>query len=89
MFIVAKNLFLGGCDVNGPKGIKCKNNVGIMHKKENGISIDHTNFIAKEKCDALHNPPDLPYNSISKDNEEGNMINARINYIFTVYFNIM
>ena len=55
-----------------------------MHKKENGISIDHTNFLAKEKCDALHNPSDIPHNAISKDNEEGNMINARINYMTTV-----
>ena len=49
-----------------------------MHKKENGISIDHTNFLAKEKCDAQYNPSDIPENAISKDNEEGNMNNARI-----------
>ena len=73
-----QNLFLGECDVNDPKGIKCKNNISMMHKKENGISIDHTNFLAKEKCDAQHNPSDIPHNDISKDNEEGNMNNARI-----------
>lgn len=60
-----------------------------MHKKENGISIDHTNFLAKEKCDAQHKPSHIPHNAISKDNEEGDMINARINYISTVYFYIM
>ena len=60
-----------------------------MHKKENGISIDHTNFLAKEKCDAQHNPSNIPQNALSKDNEEGNMINAGINYMTTVYFNIM
>ena len=50
----------------------------MMHKKENGISIDHTNFLAKEKCDAQHNPSNIPQNALSKDNEEGNMNNARI-----------
>ena len=60
-----------------------------MHKKENGISIDHTNILLQEKCDAQHNPSDIPHNAISKDNEEGNRINARINYITTAYFNIM
>ena len=60
-----------------------------MHKKENGISIDHTNFLAKEKCDAQYNPSDIPENAISKDNDEGNMINAKIDYITTVYLNIM
>ena len=57
-----------------------------MHKKENGISIDHTNFLTKEKCDAQYNPSVIPHNAISKDNEEGNMINTRINYKTTVYF---
>ena len=60
-----------------------------MHEKENGISIDHTHFLAKEKCDAQHNPSVIPHNATSKDNEEGNMINARINYITTVYFDII
>ena len=60
-----------------------------MHKKENGISIDHTNFLAKEKCDAQYNPSDIPENAISKDNDEGNMINAKIDYITTVYLNII
>ena len=60
-----------------------------MHKKENGISIDHTNFLTKEKCDAQYNPSVIPHNAISKDNEEGNMINARMKYMTTLYFNII
>ena len=76
LFIVTKNLFLGGCNVDDPKGIKCKNNISIMHEKENGISMDHTNISLQKKCDAQCNPSDTPDNPFSKDSEEGNMINA-------------
>ena len=68
-----------------PKGIKCKNNISIMHEKENGISMDHTNISLQKKCDAQCNPSDTPDNPFSKDSEEGNMINARINYMTTLY----
>ena len=69
---MTKNLFLGGFDVYDPKGIKCKNNISIMHEKENGISIDHTDILPQKKSDAQCNPSGIPDNAISKDSGEGN-----------------
>ena len=69
---MTKNLFLGGFDVYDPKGIKCKNNISIMHEKENGISIDHTDILPQKKCDTQCNPSGIPDNAISKESGEGN-----------------